>query len=88
MTEKLTRTALIAGTPRAPSEPLNGFGGNRQAHPVAGPGRSAARVAPRQVTAISGETGFRDAQLLAVLVLLAALLGLALNRRPLAPTTS
>jgi hypothetical protein len=77
----------MAGTLLTGSEALNGFGGNRQAHPVAGPGRSAATVAPRQVTAIPGETGFRDAQLLAVLVLLAALLGLALNWRPLAPTT-
>jgi hypothetical protein len=78
----------MAGTPRVPCEPLNGSGGNRQAHPVAGPGRSAVRVAPRQVTAIPGETGCRDAQLLAVLVLLTAPLGLALNRRPLAPSTA
>jgi hypothetical protein len=87
MTAKLTGTALRAGTPRAPFEPLDGFGGNRQAHPVAGPERSATRAARREVTAIPGETGFREAKLLAVLVLLAALLGLAPDSHPLAPST-
>ena len=44
---KAMRTALMAGTLLTRSEPLNGFGGDRQAHAAAWPGRSTARAALR-----------------------------------------